>query len=53
MPIDEKNLGKYKRPAIYIEEIDNSIIETPAQNVLINLVPGFSKKFQKMYERLL
>lgn len=44
MPIDEKNLGKYKRPAIYIEEIDNSIIETPAQNVLINLVPGFSKK---------
>lgn len=44
MPIQEKDLGKYKRPAIYIEEIDNSLIELPAQNVLINLVPGFSKK---------
>jgi len=44
MPIQEKNLGKYKRPDIYIEEIDNSIVDTPAQNVLINLVPGFSKK---------
>jgi hypothetical protein len=44
MPIQEKDLGKYKRPDIYIEEIDNSIIELPAQNVLINLVPGFSKK---------
>jgi hypothetical protein len=44
MPIQEKDLGKYKRPGIYINEIDNSIVETPAQNVLINLVPGFSKK---------
>ncbi|MFA5586483.1 MAG: hypothetical protein WDA02_08070 [Saccharofermentanales bacterium] len=44
MPIQEKDLGKYKRPGIYIEEIDNSIIELPAQNLLINLVPGFSKK---------
>ena len=44
MPIQEKDLGKYKRPAIYINKIDNSIIELPAQNVLINLVPGFSKK---------
>ncbi|MDY0270445.1 hypothetical protein [Trichloromonas sp.] len=44
MPIQEKDLGKYKRSAIYIEEINNSIIELPAQNVLINLVPGFSKK---------
>lgn len=44
MPIQEKDLGKYKRPAIYIEEKDNSIIEAPAQEVLINLVPGFSKK---------
>lgn len=44
MPIQEKDLGKYKRPGIYINEIDNSIIELPAQNVLINLVPGFSKK---------
>ena len=44
MPIQEKDLGKYKRPAIYITEINNSLIELPAQNVLINLVPGFSKK---------
>lgn len=44
MPIQEKDLGKYKRKAIYIEEIDNSIVETPAQNILVNLVPGFSKK---------
>jgi len=44
MPIQEKDLGKYNRPGIYIEEIDNSIVEAPIQNVLINLVPGFSKK---------
>ena len=44
MPIQEKDLGKYKRPGIYINEIDNSLIDLPAQNVLINLVPGFSKK---------
>jgi hypothetical protein len=44
MPIQEKDLGKYNRPGIYIEETDNSIIEAPVQNVLINLVPGFSKK---------
>jgi len=45
MPIQEKNLGKYVRPDIYIEEFDNSGIDTPVvQNVLINLVPGFSKK---------
>jgi hypothetical protein len=45
MSISEKNLGKYVRPGIYIEETDNSGVETPAiQNVLINLVPGFSKK---------
>ena len=44
MPIQEKDLGKYKRPAIYINEIDNSLIELPAQNVLINVVPGFSRK---------
>ena len=44
MPIQEKDLGKYKRPAIYINEINNSLIELPAQNTLINLVPGFSKK---------
>ena len=44
MPISDKNLGKYKRPDIYIEEIDASVIELPIQDVLINLVPGFSKK---------
>ena len=45
MPIQEKDLGKYVRPGIYIEETDASIIDNPPlQNVLINLVPGFSKK---------
>lgn len=44
MPIKDKDFGKYKRPGIFIEEIDSSIIELPVQNVLINLVPGFSKK---------
>jgi hypothetical protein len=44
MPIQDKDLGKYKRPGIFIEEINNSIIELPVQDVLINLVPGFSKK---------
>ena len=44
MPISNKDLGKYKRPGIFIEEIDISFIERPIQEVLINLVPGFSKK---------
>ena len=44
MPIKDKDFGKYKRPGVFIEEIDNSIIELPVQDVLINLVPGFSKK---------
>lgn len=44
MPIKTKDLGKYKAPSIYIEEVDNSIRELPIQEVLINLVPGFSKK---------
>lgn len=45
MPIQEKDLGKYVRPAIYIEENDSSTIENPPiQNVLVNLVPGFSRK---------
>jgi len=45
MPIQEKDLGKYVRPGIYIEETNSSTITTPPlQNVLINLVPGFSKK---------
>jgi len=44
MPIQNKDLGRYNRPGIFINEIDNSIIELPAQDVLINLVPGMSKK---------
>ena len=44
MPIKDKDFGKYKRPDIFIEEIDNSVIELPIQDVLVNLVPGFSKK---------
>ena len=44
MPIKDRDLGKYKRPGIFIEEIDASVIELPVQDVLVNLVPGFSKK---------
>jgi len=44
MAIQSKDLGRYKRPGIFINEIDQSIVELPVQNVLINLVPGFSKK---------
>jgi hypothetical protein len=44
MPIKNNDFGKYKRSGIFIEEIDSSIIELPVQNVLVNLVPGFSKK---------
>jgi len=44
MPIQQKDLGKYKRPDIFIEEINQSPIELPVQDILINLVPGFSKK---------
>lgn len=44
MPISNKDLGKYKRPGIFVEETNLSIITLPIQDVLINLVPGFSKK---------
>ncbi len=44
MPIKNRDLGKYKKPGIFIEEIDASVIELPIQDVLVNLVPGFSKK---------
>jgi len=44
MPIKDADFGKYKRPGIFFEEIDQSIVQLPVQNVLINLVPGFSKK---------
>ena len=38
------NIAQYTRPDIYINEIDNSVVQVPAVNTLINLVPGFSKK---------
>ena len=44
MPIKDADFGKYKRPGIFFQEIDQSIVQLPVQNVLINLVPGFSKK---------
>jgi hypothetical protein len=44
MPIKDKDFGKYNRPGIFIEEINSSIIQLPVQDVLVNLVPGFSKK---------
>lgn len=43
MPIQLKDLGKYKRPGIFIEEIDQSAIVPPIQTSLNNLVVGFSK----------
>ena len=44
MPIQNKDLGKYKRPGLYINEQDDSVTELPIQDELINLIPGFSKK---------
>jgi len=44
MPIQNKNLGQYNRPDIFIVETDSSAIELPIQETLINLVPGMSKK---------
>ena len=37
-------IGKYKRPGIFLEEFDNSIIATPVVEGLTNLVIGVSKK---------
>lgn len=37
-------IGKYKRPGIFIEEIDKSIITSPIVEGFANLVIGFSKK---------
>ena len=37
-------IGKYKRPGIFIEEIDKSIITSPTVEGFANLVIGFSKK---------
>jgi hypothetical protein len=37
-------IGKYKRPGIFIEEFDNSIISTPVVEGITNMVIGVSKK---------
>ena len=37
-------IGKYKRPGIFIEEFDNSIIQTPLVEGITNLVIGVSRK---------
>lgn len=37
-------IGKYKRPGIYIEEFDSSLIETPEITGLQSMVIGSSKK---------
>ena len=40
----EVQIGKYKRPGIFLEEFDNSIIETPIVEGISTLAIGFSKK---------
>ena len=37
-------IGKYKRPGIFIEEFDNSIITSPIVQGLSTMVMGFSRK---------
>lgn len=37
-------IGKYKRPGIFLEEFDNSVIATPIVEGINNLVIGVSKK---------
>jgi hypothetical protein len=38
-------IGKYKRPGIFVEEIDNSIIQPPVvEEVITNMIIGVSKK---------
>jgi hypothetical protein len=37
-------IGKYKRPGIFIEEFDNSAIQTPTVQGLSTMVIGFSRK---------
>ncbi len=37
-------IGKYKRPGIFIEEFNNSVIETPIIQGLSTMVIGFSRK---------
>jgi len=38
------NIAEFKRPGIYIREINDSVRQVPAQTELINLVAGFSRK---------
>lgn len=41
----EINLSDYQHAGIFIDEINNSVIDRPApQEAIINFVPGFSKK---------
>lgn len=37
-------IGKYKRPGIFLEENDNSVISSPTVNGITTMVIGFSKK---------
>ena len=37
-------IGKYKRPGIFLEEFDNSVIATPLVEGITNMVMGVSKK---------
>ena len=37
-------IGKYKRPGIFIEEFDNSVIASPTTTGVTTFVMGFSKK---------
>jgi hypothetical protein len=38
------NIAEFKRPGIFIREIDASVRQVPAITDIVNLVPGFSKK---------
>ena len=37
-------IGKYKRPGIFLEEFNNSVITTPIVDGITNMVIGVSKK---------
>lgn len=37
-------IGKYKRPGIFIEEFDNSVITSPTVQGVTSMILGFSKK---------
>lgn len=37
-------IGKYKRPGIFVEEFDNSVITAPTVDGIATMVIGFSKK---------